>query len=161
MKGRREESGREACRDGKAALVFCQGKRHPFSGANTIVKTFLSVFLVGCGSFMGGAARFLVSKGLSAGGGAGFPWATFAVNVAGCFLLGLAAGFAGRAGGIDPRLRLLLATGFCGGFTTFSTFMDENAAFLRSGHGTMIALYVAASLALGFAAVLLGHHLAK
>ena len=145
----------------KAALVFCQGKRHPFSGANTIVKTFLSVFLVGCGSFMGGAARFLVSKVLPTGGGSGFPWATFAVNVAGCFLLGLVAGFSGRAGGFDPRLRFFLATGFCGGFTTFSSFMDENAALLRSGHGTIFALYLAASLALGFAAVLFGHHLAK
>ena len=125
------------------------------------VNALRDILLVGCGSFFGGAARFLVAKALPSGGGAGFPWATIAVNVAGCFLLGLVAGFAGRAGGIDPRLRLLLATGFCGGFTTFSTFMDENAAFLRSGHGAMIALYVAASLALGFAAVLLGHHLAK
>ena len=125
------------------------------------MKTFLSVFLVGCGSFLGGAARYLVSKVLPAGSGAGFPWATFAVNVAGCFLLGLVAGLAGRVDGIDPRLRLLLATGFCGGFTTFSTFMDENAALLRSGHVPVLALYFVASLALGFAAVLLGHHLAK
>ena len=125
------------------------------------MKTFLSVFLVGCGSFVGGTARYLVSKVLPTGGGAGFPWATFAVNVAGCFLLGLVAGFAGRADGIDPRLRLLLASGFCGGFTTFSTFMDENAALLRSGHGSLFVLYLAASLAFGFAAVLLGHHLAK
>ena len=132
-----------------------------FPGANTIVKTFLSVILVGSGSFMGGAARFLVSKVLPAGGGTGFPWTTFAVNVAGCFLLGLVAGGAGRTGGLDPRLRLLLATGFCGGFTTFSTFMDENAALLRSGHGYLLALYLSASLALGFAAVVLGHHLAK
>jgi CrcB protein len=125
------------------------------------MKPLMDVLLVGCGSFLGGAARFLCSKILPAGGGAGFPWATFAVNVAGCFLLGLVAGPAGRAGGMDPRLRLLLATGFCGGFTTFSTFLDENAVFLRSGHGAMIALYVAASLALGFLAVLAGHQIAK
>lgn len=57
---------------------------------------------------------------------------------------------------------LLVGCGsFCGGFTTFSTFMDENAAFLRSGHTAMIALYVAASLAVGFAAALLGHHLTR
>ena len=125
------------------------------------MKALLDILFVGCGSFLGGAARFLVAKAMPTGGGAGFPWATFAVNVAGCFLLGLVAGFAGRAGGIDPRLRLILATGFCGGFTTFSTFMDENVAFLRSGHGALFALYVAASLALGFLAVLAGHHLAK
>ena len=125
------------------------------------MKTLLDLLLVGCGSFLGGAARFLVSKVLPTGGGAGFPWATFAVNVAGCFLLGLVAGAAGRAGGLDPRLRLLLATGFCGGFTTFSTFMDENAALLRSGHAPVLALYLAASLALGFAAVLAGHWLAS
>lgn len=125
------------------------------------MKTIIDIVLVGCGGFFGRAARFLVSKVLSTGGGAGFPWATFAVNVAGCFLLGLVAGAAGRAGGLDPRLRLLLATGFCGGFTTFSTFMDENAALLRSGHAPVLALYLAASLALGFAAVLAGHWLAS
>ena len=125
------------------------------------MKTFLDCLLVGCGSFCGGVSRFLVAKVLPTGGGAGFPWATFAVNVAGCLLLGLVAGLSSRAGGVDPRLRLLLATGFCGGFTTFSTFMDENAAFLRSGHTAMIALYVAASLAVGFAAALLGHHLTR
>lgn len=125
------------------------------------MNPLLSVLLVGCGSFFGGAARYLVAKALPTGGGAGFPWGTFAVNVAGCFLLGLVAGAAGRSGGLDPRLRLLLATGFCGGFTTFSTFMDENAALLRTGHFPLLALYLAASLALGFAAVLAGHHLAK
>ena len=58
------------------------------------MKSFLSILLVGCGSFLGGGARFLVSKVLPTGGGAGFPWATFAVNVAGCFLLDIVAGFA-------------------------------------------------------------------
>ena len=61
------------------------------------MKALLDILLVGCGSFFGGAARFLVSKALPTGGGAGFPWATFAVNVAGCFLLDIVAGFAGRA----------------------------------------------------------------
>ncbi|MBR1609659.1 MAG: CrcB family protein [Kiritimatiellae bacterium] len=121
------------------------------------MKTLLEILLVGCGSFVGGAARFLVAKALPVGGAAGFPWATFAVNVAGCFLLGAVSGFAGRAGGLDPRLRLLLATGFCGGFTTFSTFLGENAAFLRSGHDTLAAIYVASSLALGLAAVVAGY----
>ena len=74
------------------------------------MKTFLDCLLVGCGSFCGGVSRFLVARVLPTGGGAGFPWATFAVNVAGCLLLGLVAGLSGRAGGIDPRLRLLLAT---------------------------------------------------
>ena len=125
------------------------------------MNPLLSALLVGCGSFIGGAARYLVAKALPTGGAAGFPWATFAVNVAGCCLLGLVAGAAGRTGGLDPRLRLLLATGFCGGFTTFSSFMDENAALLRDGHVPVLVLYLSASLALGFAAVLLGHHLAK
>ena len=126
-----------------------------------MLKTFLSVLFFGCGSFLGGAARYLVSKALPAGSGAGFPWATFSVNVAGCFLLGLIAGFAGRAGGMDQRLRLLLATGFCGGFTTFSTFMDENAALLRSGHVFVFILYLSVSFVFGFAAILIGYQLTK
>ena len=125
------------------------------------MKTLLDFLAVGAGSFLGGALRFLVGKWLPGTAGGGFPWATFAVNVAGCFLLGLVAGCAGRNAGFDPRLRLLLATGFCGGFTTFATFMDENLSLLRDGRPGVFALYVAASLALGFAAVLLGHQLAK
>ena len=62
---------------------------------------------------------------------------------------------------MTPLLDLLLATGFCGGFTTFSTFMDENASLLHSGHAPILALYLSASLVLGFAAVLAGHWLAS
>ena len=124
------------------------------------MKTLVGCLLAGAGSFLGGGTRYLVSRWLPRPGAGAFPWATFAVNVAGCFLLGLVSGMgtAGRAA--DPRLRLLLATGFCGGFTTFSTFMDENLSLLRGGRPGAFALYAAASLVLGFAAIVLGHHLA-
>lgn len=124
------------------------------------MKTLAGFLLVGTGSFLGGGARYLVARWLPGPAVGAFPWATFAVNVAGCSLLGLLAGLgtAGRA--VDPRVRLLLATGFCGGFTTFSTFMDENLSLLRGGRPGAFALYAAASLVLGFAAIVLGHHLA-
>ena len=125
------------------------------------MKALLDFLAVGAGSFLGGGARYLAGRCLPGTSGGGFPWATFAVNIAGCFLLGLVTGLSARAGGLDPRLRLFLAIGFCGGFTTFSTFADENLALLRTGRPAAFALYALASLALGLAAAFLGHRLAE
>ena len=122
-----------------------------------LLKTILAV---GAGSFLGGAGRYLVSLAMR-GVSKGFPWATLTVNLVGCFLIGLLWGVFSKNGTEGSNWALFLTVGVCGGFTTFSTFMDENAAFLRSGHAAMIALYVAASLAVGFAAALLGHHLTR
>ena len=77
------------------------------------------------GSFFGGVARYLVGKAVQSWVIVSFPWGTMAVNVIGCSLIGLLSGLS-LGGHITPTTKLVLVTGFCGGFTTFSTFMNEN-----------------------------------
>lgn len=133
------------------------------------------LLIVSLGSFFGGGARYLVSKVVQSAAAGSFPWGTLTVNVLGCLLIGFLAGlpWQGTAAGqgvlghwlpkawISPSTKLLLTTGFCGGFTTFSTFMNESSILLKDGHELHLALYIVLSLALGFAAVVLGQQLAK
>ena len=117
---------------------------------------FKDILLVGIGSFVGGSLRMVVSKFVQLA----VPWGTLAVNVVGCFLIGVFSSLSGDEGGMSPSVRLLFTTGFCGGFTTFSTFMNENVALIEDGNTFLpSALYVLASLALGFVAVLAGRQL--
>lgn len=120
---------------------------------------YTEILLVGAGSFIGGVLRFLVSKGLFLITSTPFPIGTFTVNILGCFLIGFISSIPST--GLNDHTRLLLTTGFCGGFTTFSTFMNESVALTKSNHSMLMFGYIAVSLLLGFAAVLLGQHLAK
>lgn len=116
--------------------------------------------LVGFGSFLGGSARYVVSKLLPLWMASPFPIATFAVNIIGCFIIGLLTALP-TEGWLSTNTKLILTTGFCGGFTTFSTFMNENNALIKDGNIMMAAFYIILSLALGFAAVIMGIQLAK
>jgi CrcB protein len=87
--------------------------------------------------------------------GTGMPWGTFAINLVGSFVLGLATQFASVLP-VSPELRGLVTVGFCGAFTTFSTFMFETATLLQDGEWGRAAAYALGSLALGLAAMLLG-----
>jgi fluoride exporter len=89
----------------------------------------------------------------------GFPWATLTVNVIGSFVLALVV-FLALEGRVSQDIRLAVGTGFCGAFTTFSTFALETDALLTRGAWTEVALYVMGNLVLGFVAVLLGKALA-
>lgn len=113
---------------------------------------------VAAGGAAGSLARYGVGLWAGPHAAPGFPWATFAVNVAGCLLLGLvlAALPAAPAG----PWRELLAVGFCGGFTTFSTFGAETVALLQARAYGVAAAYVALSVAVGLAAVAGGLRLA-
>jgi CrcB protein len=119
------------------------------------------ILIVGMGSFLGGVLRFLVSKGLAAVAMVAFPWGTFTVNIVGCLLIGFLSALPSSGTVISPATRLLLTTGFCGGFTTFSTFMNENASMAKDGQMVTMALYVSASIFLGFVAVLAGQWLSR
>jgi CrcB protein len=118
------------------------------------------LWLVCLGSFFGGGARYLVSKAVQSCLAVSFPWGTMAVNVVGCFLIGLLSGLS-LGGQMSPTTKLVLVTGFCGGFTTFSTFMNENLLLGRDGAVLSAVLYTFASLALGLVAVLIGYQIVK
>ena len=95
-----------------------------------MIKTLL---LVGTGGFLGSVSRFLASRYMQENFPTAFPFGTFFVNVAGCFLIGLIYGFSERSALLTPGWKMFLAVGFCGGFTTFSTFANENLAVRVSG----------------------------
>ena len=120
-----------------------------------------SILFVGIGSFFGGALRYAVSlmmKNITANA---FPWATLSVNLIGCFLLGLTFALFGKYSSVNSTLCLLFATGFCGGFTTFSTFANESLQMLQCGNILGFFVYVLASLVLGIALVALGYYLVR
>lgn len=121
------------------------------------MKQLLLVFV---GGGFGSVLRFLVGKWLNASNG-GFPYGTFTANIVGSLLIGIILGLAAKNNSLSESQTLLLATGFCGGFTTFSTFAYENQAFLKSGDFTSFALYTIASFVVGFLAVFLGMYLAR
>lgn len=90
-----------------------------------------------------------------------FPFGTLAVNVLGCFAIGAVYALAAKNQLLSAETRLFLATGLCGGFTTFSSFMSENVGMLQDGELVHTLAYVGISLVAGFAATLLGAFLIK
>lgn len=114
---------------------------------------FKNLLIVGIGSFFGGVLRYLISLLMKNCCGQGFPWATLLVNLLGCFLIGLVFGLFSKYSNINNIWCLLLTTGFCGGFTTFSTFANEGLQMLSSGNVWSFIFYVSASVILGVALV--------
>lgn len=121
------------------------------------MKQLLLVFI---GGGFGSIARYLLAKYFN-GQADGIPYGTFLANVLGSLFIGLILGFALKNDTLSQNQTLLLATGFCGGFTTFSTFAYENHVFLKAGDFTSFFIYAVGSFALGFAAVFLGMYLVK
>ena len=118
------------------------------------------LILVGVGGGIGSIFRFLISRIIPFVQGH-FPWATFIINITGCFIIGLLIGLLFKHPASAENMRLLLVAGFCGGFTTFSTFSLENVFMYQSGNYLALALYITLSVILGFAAVFLGLALSK
>ncbi|WP_121666383.1 fluoride efflux transporter CrcB [Mesonia aquimarina] len=121
------------------------------------MKQFALVFI---GGGFGSALRFLIGKWLNNPNN-GIPYGTFAANILGSFLIGIILGYVVKNQRVGEITALLLATGFCGGFTTFSTFAYENHIFLKSGDFFSFAFYTLASIIVGFLAVFLGMWLIK
>jgi len=121
------------------------------------MKQLLFVFI---GGGFGSVLRFVIGKWLNNTEN-GIPYGTFIANILGSLLIGLILGYAAKNDAISQNQTLLLATGFCGGFTTFSTFAYENHVFLKSGDFTSFAIYSIASFVIGFLAVFAGMYLMK
>jgi CrcB protein len=120
------------------------------------------LLLVGGGGFLGSVSRWLVAGWVHrALGVSAFPVGTLVVNVAGCLVIGLAAGLAEGRGVLGPEARLFLLLGFLGGFTTFSTFGYETVGLARGGEDLHALANVGLHLGLGLAAVWLGGALAR
>lgn len=119
-----------------------------------------SLLLVGVGGFIGSIARYLVSKLNVSLSLFSIPVGTLLVNICGSFLIGMFAALATR-GIISAETRLLLVVGLCGGFTTFSTFSNENLTLIQTGHAGVAIVYACISVALGLLAVVLGYKLSN
>jgi len=118
------------------------------------------ILYVGAGSAIGGISRYLASKGITAIFNYPFPLGTFLINVAGSLLIGYFMGQSAK-GSVTATSNLLLATGFCGGFTTFSAFSMENINMLRNGQYGLAITYIVGSVVIGLLACLLGYHFGK
>ena len=114
--------------------------------------------LVGLGGFLGSVCRYALSL-LPLTGKTGFPFATLLINVIGSLLIGILAGIAQREIAWHADWFAFLRTGFCGGFTTFSTFALETAELMSGGQSVWGFAYVAASILLGLGAIYAGQAL--
>lgn len=116
----------------------------------------LKIIVIGLGGFLGANLRFWVGAWAVEKYGDGFPWGTLVVNLLGCFGLALFVSLVESRIAVPESTRLLIATGFFGALTTFSTFSVESFNLYNSGQVTTAALYLVTSLALGLLGVFLG-----
>lgn len=117
------------------------------------MRMFWSVAL---GAAIGGVSRFYLTGFIQQRAGLDFPAGTWVINVTGSFLLGLFMRYGLQSVAISVEMRALLTTGFCGGFTTFSTFSYENALMIQDGRYGRVAVYIVTSVAVSLAATFLG-----
>ncbi|HXH19500.1 MAG TPA: fluoride efflux transporter CrcB [Chitinophagales bacterium] len=113
------------------------------------------ILAIGTGSFIGGILRYLLSQFIQTKFLSTFPFGTLGVNLLGCFAIGLVFGLSDR-GNLTQDWRLFLATGLCGGFTTFSAFSNETFGLLRDGQHWYAIAYIAASVVLGILSTFIG-----
>ncbi|MCZ6521837.1 MAG: fluoride efflux transporter CrcB [Bacteroidetes bacterium] len=119
------------------------------------------ILLVGLGGFVGAASRYLIQTQLGHRLPGTFPWGTFVINIVGCLIIGIIYGLAERHKLMEHEMRLFLAVGFCGSFTTFSAFSVENLNMLQIGNYLTVGAYIALSIIFGLAAVFGGIQLAR
>jgi len=117
------------------------------------VKTFWAIAL---GAAVGGVTRYYLSAAVQHRMGATFPWGTLVINVTGSIVLGFIMHYALSTQSVSVELRALLTTGFCGGYTTFSTFSYETIALMEDGQWPRAALYVLLSVGLSLIATFFG-----
>ena len=120
-----------------------------------------NILLVGFGGGIGSIARYCCQKLVAVYNHSHFPWGTFAVNVVGCLLIGLFWGLSIKSFSDNETWKLLLMTGLCGGFTTFSAFTLEGIGLLRGNHTGLFFLYVGGSVIVGLLATFIGMEISR
>ena len=114
------------------------------------------IWLVALGGALGSVSRFLLGPALQRAFDATFPVGTLFINILGSLILGFVMRLAVEGVNVTPEARAFIAVGFCGGFTTFSTFSFEAMRLLEDGEGWRAAMYVFASVLLSLAAAFVG-----
>jgi|SRR5690348_2705 len=127
---------------------------------NTLFKTtnkylMKIILVIGIGSLLGGICRYLLTLFIQNKLLTTFPLGTLVVNILACFFIGIVYGLSDR-GNVNAEWRLFLATGFLGGFSTFSSFSNETVSLLRDGQLWYAFSYVAGSVITGIAATFAG-----
>jgi fluoride exporter len=115
-----------------------------------------TLLLIGIGGFIGANVRYWVANWATGQFGPTFPWGTLLINVSGSALLGVFIGWSGNLVTLDPRIRLFLAVGFFGAYTTFSTYANESIALIRTGDWAGVLFNVVGSNILCLLGALLG-----
>ena len=123
-----------------------------------MLKTILYIAI---GGAAGSVLRFLTTLLVSKYWSNNFPLATFIVNIIGCFLIGLFAGYLAKNQLEDSNIKWFLVTGLCGGFTTFSAFGMENYNLFQNNNSLLAFGYIAASIIIGLFAVWFGIFVSK
>ena len=120
-----------------------------------------NILLVGLGGGLGSMLRYLSQRFVSQNIMGHFPWGTFAVNITGCFLIGIFWGLAFKTFNTNEDWKLFLMVGLCGGFTTFSAFTLEGIGLLKDNKLLLFLLYVGGSVFIGLVATLIGMRLSR
>ena len=115
-----------------------------------------TLLLIGVGGFIGANVRYWISIWAATRFGAAFPWGTLLINLTGSALLGVFYGWAGNHLNLDPRVRLFVAIGFFGAYTTFSTYANESVTLLRAADWVGLLLNLLGSNVLCVLGALIG-----
>ena len=112
--------------------------------------------IIGLGGFIGSISRYWLSLLIDRNIFGAYPYGTFVVNMIGCFFMGLLYYYSEKQQLLTHEMRFFLATGFCGSFTTFSTFSLENNLLLKEGEYSTLITYIVLSILLGIGATIAG-----
>lgn len=113
-------------------------------------------FIIGAGGAVGSVLRYYSGQFISKNYPSQIPLGTLIVNLLGCLLIGILLGYFAKNQGLSNEWKLLLVTGFCGGYTTFSTFAAENISLIQNQQVSQAILYIGLSVVFGLAAVYFG-----